>query len=313
MSDPQSLPVRFGSDGLIPAVIQDADSGQVLMVAFMNDEALRLTRKTGRTHFWSRSRGKIWRKGETSGHEQIVTGIFVNCEQNSLLITVHQTGPACHDGYPTCYYRRLEPDNRLTVTAERMLDPVAIYGETAQSLAAQSRLWYGAYEYLRDQPLEDVSATARRLRDARATSTKRIADELRELAGVLDGTHHHGDPGQDVLLEASQVLYWVALEAVRARLPWERVRPDRALLTATEELPVTSLAKVLRADADRWEHTPPNLSELAARCHATIALAGQACLSLGIQPEMALSSDLEDLKEKPYLNGYFQKSDGENA
>lgn len=313
MNDLQPLPVRFGPDGLIPAVIQDEDSGQVLMVAFMNDEALRLTRETGRTHFWSRSRGKIWRKGETSGHEQIVTGIFVNCEQNSLLITVHQIGPACHDGYPTCYYRRLEPDNRLTVTAERMLDPVAIYGETAQSLAAQSRLWYGAYEYLRDQPLEEVSATARRLRDARATSVKRIADELRELAGVLEGTHRHGDPGEDVLLEASQVLYWVALEAVRARLPWDRVRPDRALMTATEDLAAASLAKVLRADANQWEHMPPGPSELAARCHATMALAGQACLSLGIQPELAIFADLEDLKEKPYLKGYFDGSVSENA
>ncbi len=313
MSDPQPLPIHFGSDGLIPVVIQDADSGQVLMVAFMNDEALRLTRETGRTHFWSRSRGKIWRKGETSGHEQIVTGIFVNCERNSLLITVHQIGPACHDGYPTCYYRRLEPDNRLTITADRVLDPAAIYGEAAQSLATQSRLWYRAYEYLRDQPLEEVSTTARRLRDTQARLAERIADELRELAGVLDGTHRHGDSGQDVLLEASQVLYWVALEAVRARLPWERVRPDRALLTATDGLAAASLAKVLRADADRWEQSPPPASELAARCHATMALAGQACLSLGIQPEMALLADLEELKAKPYLEGHFQESNGETA
>ncbi len=308
MSSAQPLPLRFGPDGLIPAVIQDAESGQVLMVAFMNAEAFRLTRETGRTHFWSRSRGKIWRKGETSGHEQIVTEILVNCELNSVLVKVQQIGPACHDGYPTCYYRRLGGDNHLTVISERILDPDMIYGEAAQDLAARSRLWYGAYEYLRDQELASVSSTSRRLHDPQAAFASRIADELRELAGVLDGTHRHGEPSDDVVLEASQVLYWVALEAVRANLPWERVRPDRALLTATEELSPGSVAKMLRSDAAQWESMPPSQSDLAARCHATMALAGQACLALGIQPAAALTADLQDLQNKPYLHGYFQES-----
>lgn len=308
MSEPQPLPLHFGPDGLIPAVIQDADSGQVLMVAFMNAEALRLTRETGRTHFWSRSRGKIWRKGETSDHEQIVTEILVNCELNSVLVKVQQIGPACHDGYATCFYRRLEGDNHLTVISQRILDPALIYGEVAQDLAAQSRLWYGAYEYLREQELDSVSSTSRRLHDPRAAFASRIAGELRELAGVLDGTHRHGEPSQDVVLEASQVLYWVVLEAIRARLPWERVRPDRALLTATEELSPGSVAKMLRSDAAQWETKPPSQGDLAARCHATMALAGQACLVLGIQPAAALDADLQDLQNKPYLHGYFQES-----
>src|SRR5688500_7800896 len=110
-ADLATLPVRFGADGLIPAVIQDADTDAVLMVGFMNANALALTRSTGRVHFWSRSREKLWRKGETSGHEQIVEAIYINCEHNSLLLTVRQIGAACHDGFPTCFYRRLEPDN----------------------------------------------------------------------------------------------------------------------------------------------------------------------------------------------------------
>ncbi|HEU5430664.1 MAG TPA: phosphoribosyl-AMP cyclohydrolase, partial [Thermomicrobiales bacterium] len=110
-------PIRFDAGGLVPVVTQDAATGAVLMLAFMNDTALAATRATGRAHYWSRSRGKLWRKGETSGNEQIVDGIYVNCERNSLLLRVHQTGAVCHDGYPTCFYRRLEPDDALTTIA----------------------------------------------------------------------------------------------------------------------------------------------------------------------------------------------------
>ncbi len=109
----QPLPIEWPSDGLIPAVIQDSASHDVLMVGFMNSEALERTRASGFVHFWSRSRQKLWKKGETSGHVQHVRDIFVNCELNSLLIEVEQVGAVCHDGYPTCYYRRLTPENGL--------------------------------------------------------------------------------------------------------------------------------------------------------------------------------------------------------
>lgn len=306
MSDSTPLPLRFDRDGLVPAVIQDAVTGQVLMVAFMNEEALRLTRETGRTHFWSRSRGKLWRKGETSGHEQIVSEIFVNCEQNSLLIKVRQIGPACHDGYQSCYYRRLEPDNSLSVVAERVADPESIYGDAA--VAARSRLWYGAYEYLRDQPLEEQSGTSRRLRGSGERLTQRVADELRELAGALDGTHRHRDQRHDVLLEGSQALYWVALVAVRAGFTWDQVRPDRALLTSEEGLAPSSAAALLRSNADQWVREPTP-TDLVARCHATMALIAQACRSGGITPEAVLAADLADLREKPYLAAYFKAAE----
>src|SRR5262245_60940310 len=106
----QDLPIRLDENGLVPVVVQDVDSGDILMMAFMNVEALEATRQTGRSHFWSRSRQKLWRKGESSGHEQIVDEILINCEQNSLLLKVRQVGAVCHDGYNTCYYRVLEPD-----------------------------------------------------------------------------------------------------------------------------------------------------------------------------------------------------------
>ena len=91
--------------GLITAVVQDAASGQVLMVAWMNAEALGLTLATGETHFWSRSRGELWHKGATSGNTQRVTGIWADCDADTVLIQVEPAGPACHTGAVSCFYR----------------------------------------------------------------------------------------------------------------------------------------------------------------------------------------------------------------
>jgi len=120
--------LKFDRQGLIPTVIQDDTTGEVLMVAFMNEEALNLTRKMGYTHFFSRSRNAIWRKGEQSGNVQEVRDIFVNCEENSLLIQVIQhSDAACHEGYRSCYYRRLLPDDSYETVAERFFDPEIVY------------------------------------------------------------------------------------------------------------------------------------------------------------------------------------------
>ena len=100
--------VKFDSDGLVPAVVQDAGSGQVLMVAYMNKESLGKTIETGQTHFWSRSRKELWRKGETSGHTQAVKCIAVDCDSDTLLVGVEQTGVACHTGNRSCFFRELE-------------------------------------------------------------------------------------------------------------------------------------------------------------------------------------------------------------
>lgn len=301
-SDRMPLPLRFDVDGLVPVVIQDAGRGDVLMVGFMNDEALAATRATGRVHFWSRSRNRLWRKGETSGHEQAVDQISVNCEQNSLLIKVHQIGAVCHDGYSTCYYRRLESDNRLTITQERAFDPVVVYpGEAQADLAQLTRDLMATYALLRDHDLSAASATSRSLRAAEDTVTPRIADELSELAGVLNGTHRHGDIVEDVRLEATQVLYWVLLATLRTGNDWTTLRPDRALTTPDSALQRGTVAELLQADAESWRTATFTGAELAARCHATLALVAQACVAVAIEPREIVAADLRDLSSSPYL------------
>ena len=99
--------LRFNERGLIAAVVQDATTGAVLMVAWLNAEALRLTQATGETHFWSRSRGELWHKGATSGNVQRVREIRYDCDGDALLMLVDPAGPACHTGAPSCFYRTL--------------------------------------------------------------------------------------------------------------------------------------------------------------------------------------------------------------
>lgn len=100
--------LKWDANGLIPVVVQDVHSSTVLMVAWMNPDALRLTFKTGEMHFWSRSRSEIWHKGETSGNIQTVFRLLVDCDADTLLAVVYPAGPACHTGNMTCFYRDLE-------------------------------------------------------------------------------------------------------------------------------------------------------------------------------------------------------------
>jgi phosphoribosyl-AMP cyclohydrolase len=301
-------PVRFGPDGLVPAVIQDSTTDMVLMVGFMNEAALSATRETGRVHFWSRSRNELWRKGATSGHEQIVDSLHINCDQNSLLVRVSQIGAVCHDGYDTCYYRQLADNNTLTVTRERSFDPELVYGQQTPAddpLAARSQEHYRAFAYLRDTDLSTLSRTSALLRQPDADVSGRMADELRELAGVLDGSHRHGGLEADLLLEGSQVLYWVTVAALRARIAWADLRPDRALATHTDELNVETLSKLLRAEAYAWEAEDGAESHTAPRYHATLALVGQTVQHGGITPEQLISADLTELLAKPYMASYL--------
>jgi phosphoribosyl-AMP cyclohydrolase len=96
---------KFDADGLVAAIAQDADTGEVLMLAWMNADALKQTLETGRAVYWSRSRNELWRKGDTSGHEQHVVEVRVDCDQDAVLIKVRQTGAACHTGRRACFYR----------------------------------------------------------------------------------------------------------------------------------------------------------------------------------------------------------------
>ena len=102
--------LKYDTNGLIPAVVQDADNGEVLMVAYMNREAVAKTIETKRATFWSRSRQKFWVKGETSGNIQRVRDLFVDCDADCLLVKVEQTGAACHEGYRSCFFREVSED-----------------------------------------------------------------------------------------------------------------------------------------------------------------------------------------------------------
>ncbi|MGH7266459.1 MAG: bifunctional phosphoribosyl-AMP cyclohydrolase/phosphoribosyl-ATP diphosphatase HisIE [Candidatus Rokuibacteriota bacterium] len=107
MTEPAETPA-FDADGLVPAIVQEAHTGEVLMVAWMNAEALRTTLETRRTHFWSRSRQALWEKGATSGHRQLVEAVYADCDRDTLLVLVHQEGVACHTGSRTCFFTRLD-------------------------------------------------------------------------------------------------------------------------------------------------------------------------------------------------------------
>jgi len=116
-------------DGLIPAIVQDADTGEVLMMAYMNRQSLEDSIRTRRTHFWSRSRQKYWMKGESSGHVQEITAIYLDCDADTILIKARQHGAACHEGYKNCFFRKLNDAGQWETCAQRLVDPEAVYGK----------------------------------------------------------------------------------------------------------------------------------------------------------------------------------------
>jgi phosphoribosyl-AMP cyclohydrolase len=122
--------LKWNADGLIPAIIQDHSNGRVLMMAWMNRASLEKTIETKRTFFWSRSRQKFWMKGESSGHVQVVKDIAFDCDGDTLLISVEQTGAACHEGYRSCFFRTLgETGDHSIVTEPQLETPESIYGK----------------------------------------------------------------------------------------------------------------------------------------------------------------------------------------
>lgn len=116
-------------EGLVPVIAQDWQTGEVLMMAYMNREAWSRTLETGKVHYWSRSRGKLWLKGESSGHVQMVKEIRVDCDGDTILVKVEQLGgAACHTGYRSCFYRRVDGSS-LVVDGEKVFDPEEVYGK----------------------------------------------------------------------------------------------------------------------------------------------------------------------------------------
>jgi phosphoribosyl-AMP cyclohydrolase len=292
-------PVTFDAGGLVPVVAQEETTGEVLLLAYMNAEALRRTLAEGVLVLWSRSRGQLWRKGEQSGHVLRVRELRVNCEGNSLLARVALEGPgACHDGYRSCYYRRLvaREDGTLAgeVSEERAFDPAAVYGDGSvtppptEALERDCRALYAAYKRLRDAGDTSASATARLLRAPdRAATVRRALDrareELDELRGVLAGTHRHAGGDADVVLEAGQVGYWTTVAAVALGLPYDGWTPHAAWLAG-------------------WDGAAADVagtgSGAAAACGALLAEAGQLCRQADVHPARVVAADLAAMRAK---------------
>lgn len=125
------IELDFSKDphGLLPAIVQDYASGDILMLAYINKESWRQTLETGKAHYWSRSRNKLWLKGESSGHVQVIKDIFVDCDQDTVVFRVEQIGgAACHKGYHSCFYRRVAGDE-LKIDTEPIFNPEDVYGK----------------------------------------------------------------------------------------------------------------------------------------------------------------------------------------
>ncbi len=320
--------LKFDRSELIPAVIQDDATGEVLMVAFMNEEAFQRTRVTGYTHFYSRSRQSIWRKGEQSGNVQEVRDIFVNCEENSLLIRVVQHGDAaCHTGHRSCYYRRLLPDDSYETIAERLFDPEVVYGHKEASsmtsttddntgsvgktvseytapLESNMRQLYNAYLYLHDNDLSEVSNTSRLLleKNTRYLIT-RLADEQEELAGVLSGEHSHTGQQPDTILEGSQVAYWLMLIAATSNLSFDDFTPHTSILRGYSE----GLAMMHRFTIEKAIEQQQNCLNLLTTgerahiiegMHIGFVLIGWACAMADVSPLAPSEYDMEQMRRK---------------
>jgi phosphoribosyl-AMP cyclohydrolase / phosphoribosyl-ATP pyrophosphohydrolase len=174
--------IKFDENGLAPCVVQDARTGEVLTLAYMNEEALRRTRETGEMHFFSRSRGELWRKGETSGNVQRLKGLRYDCDEDALVALVEPTGPACHTGERTCFYRGdMDPAPHEAIPAlERTI---------AERAAERPE---GSY-------------TAELLADP-----ARLGDKMREEASEVADAAREEDGGR-VAAEAADVLYHLAV------------------------------------------------------------------------------------------------------
>lgn len=175
--------VRFGADGLVTAVVQEASSGRVLMVAYMNAESLQRTLDTGQTWFWSRSRGELWNKGATSGHTQAVRAVRVDCDGDALLVMVDQTGPACHTGSHDCFFRDLRDDDAGA--------PFAAIADLAATVAERAAA---------ADP--DSSYTARLLAKGVDTVCKKVGEEATEVVLATKGREH-----AQVVYESADLLY----------------------------------------------------------------------------------------------------------
>jgi phosphoribosyl-AMP cyclohydrolase len=128
------ISLAFSKDnGLLPAIVQDFKTGKVLMLAYINEASWRKTLETGETHFWSRSRQEIWHKGGTSGHVQRIKEIYADCDNDTILFKVEQLGgAACHTGFESCFYQKIDKNGESTIVGDKIFDPEKVYGKAKE-------------------------------------------------------------------------------------------------------------------------------------------------------------------------------------
>jgi len=199
----------YDERGLVPCVVQDAEAGTVLMVAWMNAEALRLTRETGVVHFWSRSRQALWKKGETSGNTLALVELRLDCDGDTVLARVRPAGPACHTGKTACFFRRDDDADDEGVPA---VEGAQILVRLAEILAAR-----------RDASTPEKSYTRSLLDAGMPKILAKIAEEHGELAAELPG-----GPDEKVVHETADLLFHVMVGLTARRIPIERVFAELA-------------------------------------------------------------------------------------
>ena len=196
----------FDDQGLVPAIVQDATTGAVLMLAWMNAEALRLTRETGVVTFWSRSRKQIWKKGETSGNTLALVDMRIDCDRDAILVRAHPAGPTCHTGTTTCFFHRDDGPDDDGVPA------VGVLEQLAQVLNAR-----------RDSATGEKSYTKSLLDKGMPKILEKIAEESGELAAELPD----GDEAK-VVHETADLIFHVMVGLTARRIPVERVLAELA-------------------------------------------------------------------------------------
>lgn len=196
--------VRFGPDGLVPAIVQDAGDGRVLTLAWMNRESLARTLERDETWFWSRSRGELWHKGATSGNTQRVVSVSLDCDDDAVLVRVEQTGVACHTGAATCFH--------VPVAGDAASEPFAALTDLERTVAARA----GAAD-------PEASYTARLLAKGIDTVCKKVGEEATEVVIAAKGREH----GQ-VVYESADLLYHLAVLWRAAGVSFEEVAAELA-------------------------------------------------------------------------------------
>jgi phosphoribosyl-ATP pyrophosphohydrolase/phosphoribosyl-AMP cyclohydrolase len=177
--------LRFSPDGLIPAVVQDVRTGRVLMVAYMSSEAIRRTLETGRAWFWSRKRRRLWQKGESSGHVQTVRGVYVDCDTDTLLLEVEQTGVACHEGRYSCFHRKILQSGEFADVPDgetHRWETAASTGSGAQQSSEKAAILdevYGVLQNRKEQPSPD-SYTSRLMQSGLDRILRKVGEEAGE-------------------------------------------------------------------------------------------------------------------------------------